>query len=64
MNLFSVINIFKTLVCHISGGTLSTYFITLKVLHSQSWMGQPLWNVCVTNYNGHVSFVVVKIPFR
>ena len=32
--------------------------ITSKVLRSPPWYGWPLWNICVTNDHGYISFVV------
>ena len=29
-----------------------------KVLRSPSWLGWPLWNICITNDHGYVPFVV------
>ena len=31
---------------------------TLNVFRSERWLGQPLRNICVANYDGYVPFVV------
>ena len=38
--------------------TSSHYQITSKVSRSSSWLGWPLWNICVTNDHGYVPLVV------
>ena len=32
--------------------------ITSKILRSPTWLGGPLWNICVTNDHGYVPLVV------
>jgi hypothetical protein len=32
--------------------------MTSKILRSPSWLGWPLWNICVTNDHGYAPFVV------
>ena len=34
------------------------FVITSKILRSPSWLGWPLWNICVTNDHGYVPFIV------